>query len=201
MNPLILAWTLSLAGALAFALAGYLVGRRTIAQGALANQHLPDLPDLAPSRPELAIPPVRVRPKTVDVRFLEGRLVQSLRRLDPDQRLSQLVLCDESGLPIAAADHVPAGTLSEDPEHLSALGAQALALMGRVEAVATSSAVTVELAEGRRLQVRPIPDIGVPLFLVAIGTTVVPDDRFDAFAREVRALITPEAPTSPKDRS
>jgi hypothetical protein len=194
-----LAWILSLTAAAAFLTAGYLLGRRGLAtaQGVLANQKLPEPPtppelSTAPIRPELVSPPVRVRPKTVDVRFLEGRLVQSLRKLDPEQRLSQLVICDESGLPIAAADHIPAGGLAEDPVHLSALAAEALSLTGRVGQMAsTSGTVKVELTGQRQLEVRPIAGLEPPLFLVTIGGTLALDGRLEAFALEVKNLFDP----------
>lgn len=206
MSPTALSWILSLVAAAAFLVAGYLYGRRALPQGALANERLPEQPPkgpppsspppppasplLAPVRPELQVPPVRVRPKTVDVRFLEGRLVQSLRKLDPEHRLSQLVLCDESGLPLAAADHLPSGGLAEDPVHLSALAAEALSLTQRVDHVATTSgAVKVELANGRHLEVRAIHGLTPPLYLVTIGGPVVLDGRLEIFAAELKPLF------------
>lgn len=210
MSALTLAWIVSITGALAFFLAGFFFGHRrvpatletvsterlaveppappTSAVPPLATQVVPPAPAaLTPVTPPL---PRTHRSKTVDGRYLEGRLSRSLRDLDPERALSQLVLCDETGLPIAAADTPSTEGGHEDPETLSALGAEALTLMGRVGVVlAESRTVTVGLESQRHLQIRPIAGDGVPLFLVTIGHQTVSDTRFATFAGDVRTLI------------
>ena len=135
-----------------------------------------------------APPPRTARAKTVDPSYLEGRLVQALRRLDPERELAQLVLCDEFGLPLAAAE--TATGPSHDPEVLSALAAEALGLMNRVgHALDRTHGVSVQIAAGRVRQVRPVSNAEIPVFLVSLGARVVPDDRFATFAEEVARLI------------
>ncbi len=132
--------------------------------------------------------PRTARVPTVDARFFEGRLARALRGLDPTRAIDHLVLCDAAGLPMAVAD----AATNADPEPLGAIAAQALDYLGRLaQTIGAADVVTARLADGRLVQVRPVPGTHVGLCLVSLGRELPSDERFVVFAREVLALVGP----------
>lgn len=195
------AWLISIVGAAAFLGAGWLIGRRGLAGSASAMAALPPGnlgPSPAPPPPPAPTPTTdrpapgprvgpRDRLRTYELGTVEGKLTLALRELDPDRELGQLILCDDSGLPLAAAE--PAAGQGQDPELLSAVCAEAMTLMHRVgETVDTARAVAVRTAGGQELAIRPLPS-AAPTFFVSLGPREVEDARFARFTAAVVPLI------------
>ena len=196
MSTLTLIWILSIAAATAFVVAGYLFGRRVRPVVPVA---LPTTtPTPATGGPPVAVAaltedprgPRRTRLPTVDASFTEGRLAQALRRLDPDRILELVILSDASGLPLAVAEGGRQGAVTAiDPELLAALAAAAHGLMTRVEgAVAPVRALTLQLGDAARIEVRPATT-AIPTLLVTAGESGPSDARVTRFIEEIQPWV------------
>lgn len=208
------AWLISIVGAAAFLGVGWFLGKRSFAgvpgvpgvpSVPSAPSAMASLPPSAPSAPP--VPPIpssapaptpdrpapgprtgqRDRLRTYELGTVEGKLTLALRDLDPDRRLAQLILCDDSGLPIAAAEQ--ASGHGQDAELLSAVCAEAMILMQRIgQTLDAARTVSVRTANGQVLAIRPLPS-AAPIFFVSLGPNEVEDARFARFAATVVPLL------------